>query len=158
MTKEQIDFLNQNDYPADFIEWHQNNNDSNITSLEQVIEESHNYYDLLIPNGYLVLAIDGGGNCYAYEKESKSIKFVDHIEAPARYDALEELYSEVYEFWDNEDGTYHNPENLDIKEIFEENSDNLYKKDSIYIKEGLQEGIEDTEFETFSDLVIKLKS
>jgi hypothetical protein len=155
ITEEQMEFLVQNNYPSDFIAWHQKSQQLKATSIEQVIEESFNFYDLLLPNGYLVLLIDGGGNCYAYDKANKNIKLVNHDEVYASTRLLSEMYSEnpEYSFWKKQDGTFNNPNNLDISEIFESDANDTYKKDSIYVKKSLKENITDTKFKKFAELV-----
>jgi hypothetical protein len=109
----------------------------------------------LLPNGYLVLLIDGGGNCYAYDKANKNIKLVNHDEVYASTRLLSEMYSEnpEYSFWKKQDGTFNNPNNLDISEIFESDANDTYKKDSIYVKNSLKENMVDTNFKNFADIV-----
>lgn len=163
----QLEELKKYDYPPDFIDWHTHfgNYDlwleGNVDSLNTVINtlkriKEGDAEDLLLANGYLPLTSDGGGNFYLFDTNKQKIAFADHDNVYMGSDSrlLWEMYGEFYDFWQEQDGTYHNNKNLDLKQIFD--SENQFIKTSPYIKKHLTKNIKGKGVTNFLGLLLKL--
>ncbi|MCU0439519.1 MAG: hypothetical protein MUC49_16630 [Raineya sp.] len=161
----QLEKLN---YPSDFLQWHKNYGHIpiklgfiRINPTKKVLENLEND-DLLTTHNFLNITRDRGGDAYVYDMngEKPQIKRINHTTCYSTSDILDELYSEYYDFWYDEDiEKYHNPKKLDVKKIYDEN--NEFATNSIYIKQYLledEESIKNVNVNNFLEfLILKAK-
>lgn len=160
--------LERLNYPNDFLQWHKNYGNIpfrlgfvRINPTKTVLE-SLKYDNLLTAHNFINITRDGGGNAYVYDLNGNQpqIKRVNHATCYSHSDILDELYSEYYDFWYDEDTEeYHNPQKLDITDIYDK--ENEFSINSVYIKQYLlkdEESIEIININTFLEfLILKAK-
>jgi len=140
---EHIKTLRDREYPEAFIHWAEKYGQHTcwiesitMSSVKDSLNEADGYYSLLPANNYQIFASDGSGNMYAFDNNQPGnpIRFFDHNNYVS-IDSIEDLYCEVYDFYENEDGTLNNSNDLDPSAIFDEEGN--YLANSIYIRKYL---------------------
>lgn len=159
--------LEKYSYPADFLQWHKSFGNiylwlesTKISQTIAVIEELQDSWSgLLTDNNFLFITSDGGGNGFYYSKlDNNKIYFLDHDEVitSSESDDIEEIYSEFYDFWIDEEGGVNNPKKLDVNKIFK--SSNQYDTQSEYITNYIKKHMKEVKVDSFLNfLIIKTK-
>lgn len=143
ITSEQINTLRERNYPEEYIQWAQKYGQysiwiesARIVSVADALEEANGYYNLLPANNYQIFASDGSGNMFAFDRNEpgNQIRFFDH-NSYTNTESIEDLYSEVYDYYEDENDTLINPNNLDQAAIFDPEGN--YSTNSTYIQKYL---------------------
>lgn len=109
-------------------------------------------YELLDDHGFECLGYTSGGDVIAINMYNKKIVFFNHEATYTSSEHLEEMYSEFYEFYfDDEENSFDNENNLLIDKVY--NSEGNFDTSSPYIKKMLNEDDEIGELD-FSYLTI----
>jgi len=145
ITEEELEILRGYEYPEEFMDWMAQYGDHylwleavRMLPIESVIEELEEE-DLLTQNNYLFITNDPGGAPFVYDLNDpkRPIYGVRGMYTDSDPEAIEELYSETFGFWfDEEADKWVNEQNLDPKLVLDE--DGEFNPQSPYIRDYLK--------------------
>lgn len=151
IKKARLDKLVRLQYPAEFINWVTDWGHLyfwleavKIADLDRIAEELDEL-DLLTQNNYLFITTDMGGGAFVYDMNEPGhpLKYIDG--AVTSSDELEDLYSEYYGFYyDEDEESWENEKNLVKKYIYNDKGE--FDPQSKYVKAYLKKQAKKTKF------------